>query len=316
MILQADKKRVHFPDILIFGAAKSGTTSLAFFLKQHPDVVMPVKEPGFFAYHGRPESEIPTGIRDYQITDFEQYTSMYSKAGEGKMICDASVAQFSNHAHTLKNIKDIYGDRNSELKTMVILRHPVDRAFSHYLMFLKNGLEHLPFEEAIRPEIVESRISEQLGFDYLGGSMYAERLAAFKSVFPDMKVYFTEELKDTRGVLNDFLEYCGLRTDVKIDTSVKLNPSGIPKKKGLIKLLHRRSALKTLMKKYLPDRLQFKLIAAKSGLLEKSIERVSIDPALKAELTEKFFAEDIRKVEALTGKSLSHWYNGIHEMKK
>lgn len=313
MKVNVNSRSVNLPDILIFGAAKSGTTSLAFFLKQHPDVVMPVKEPGFFSYFDRPVSEIPSGIREYQITDFEAYTSMYKKAGPGKMICDASVSQFSNHRHTLANIDKLYGERKRELKTMVILRHPVDRAFSHYLMFLKNGLEHLSFEEAIQPEAVRSRISEQLGFDYLGGSMYAERLAAFKEVFPDMKVYFTEELKNTRGVLDDFLEYCGLRTDVSIDTSVKLNPSGIPKRKGLIKMLHKRSSLKRLMKKYLPDRLQYKLIAAKSGLLEKSIERVSVDPELKAELTRLHFIEDIQNVEALTGRNLSHWYAGIPE---
>lgn len=311
--MNISNQSVNLPDILIFGAAKSGTTSLAFFLKQHPGVVMPVKEPGFFAYYGRPTSEIPSGIREYQITDFDAYTSMYGKAGKDKMICDASVSQFSNHRHTLANIEKLYGDRKQELKTMVILRHPADRAFSHYLMFLKNGLEHLPFEDAIQPEVVESRIHQQLGFDYLGGSMYAERLAAFKEVFPDMKVYFTEELKNTRGVLDDFLEYCGLSTDVDIDTSVKLNPSGIPKKKGLIKLLHKRSKLKRLMKRYLPDKMQYKLIAVKSGLLEKSIERVSIDPKLKADLTRRHFAEDIRKTEALTGRDLSHWYAGTPE---
>jgi len=49
MRLKIKGQYVHLPDILILGAAKSGTTSLAFYLKQHPDVFMPRKEPGFFA---------------------------------------------------------------------------------------------------------------------------------------------------------------------------------------------------------------------------------------------------------------------------
>jgi len=296
----------NFPDILILGAAKCGTTSLAFFLKQHPDVEMPRKEPGFFAYYDRPVEEIPSGIRDRQIVNRDEYTSMYAKAGD-KKICDSSVAMFTNHRHTLENIEKIYGDRKSELKTILILRNPVDRAFSHYLMFVKNGLEELEFEEAIKPEIVSSRIDKQLGYDYIGGSLYADRVEEILRVLPQTKVYITEDLKRKRELLRDFLAYCGLRTDVDIDVDTRLNPSGVPKNKGLIRALAHRNKAKDLMKKILPDRLQFKLVAMKSKLIESSIERVEIDPKLRAQLMENTFNQDIGRLEEIIGRDLKSW---------
>jgi hypothetical protein len=307
MLVKLNGQQVNLPDILILGAAKSGTTSLAFFLKQHPDVHMPRKEPGFFAYHDREASEIPSGIRDRQIVDLKVYTDMYAGVGEGQKICDSSVAQFTNHKDTLRNIKALYGERAKELKTFVILRNPIDRSFSHYLMFVKNQLESLDFQEALAPDIVERRRKEQLGFDYIGGSLYADRIEEILEELPQTKVYITSDLKRP-DLLDEFLTTCGLRTDVDINTNARLNPSGIPKKKGLISALNHQNALKTFMKKALPGKTLFKLYALKSKLMEKGIQRVDMDPQVRMELTDKYFKSDIQKLEKILDRDLSKWY--------
>jgi hypothetical protein len=307
MLVKLNGQQVNLPDILILGAAKSGTTSLAFFLKQHPDVHMPRKEPGFFAYHDREASEIPSGIRDRQIVDLKVYTDMYAGVGEGQKICDSSVAQFTNHKDTLRNIKALYGERAKELKTFVILRNPIDRSFSHYLMFVKNQLESLDFQVALAPDIVERRRKEQLGFDYIGGSLYAERIEEILEELPQTKVYITSDLKRP-DLLDEFLTACGLRTDVDINTNARLNPSGIPKKKGLISALNHQNPLKTFMKKALPGKALFKLYALKSKLMEKGIQRVDMDPQVRMELTDKYFKSDIQKLEKILDRDLSKWY--------
>lgn len=308
MKVEIDHKLLNLPDILILGAAKSGTTSMAFFLKQHPDVFMPRKEPGFFAYYNRPAEEIPAGIRDRQIVDLKEYTGMYEGVEQGQKICDSSVAQFTNHKHTLRNIRDLYGDLRHELKTFVILRNPVDRSFSHYLMFVKNGLENMEFEDALDPQVVEMRRKEQLGFDYIGGSLYADRIEEILRELPQTKVYVTEDLK-REDFLSDFLNACGLRSDVDINTTAKLNPSGLPKKKGLIALLNHQNGVKTMMKKVLPDKSLFKLVALKSKLMEKGIQRVKIDPSLREKLMAEHFEKDLKRLETIVGRDLSHWYS-------
>lgn len=307
MLVNVKTKALNLPDILILGAAKSGTTSLAFFLKQHPDVYMPRKEPGFFAYHNRAPEEIPSGIRDRQIVDLKEYTDMYAGVGAGQKICDSSVAQFTNHKHTLQNIKQLYGERVKDLKTFIILRNPNDRSFSHYLMFVKNQLEDLDFQEALTPETVERRKREQLGYDYIGGSLYAQRIEDILRELPQTKVYITSDLKRPE-LLNEFLLACGLRTDVEINTKVRLNPSGIPKKKGLISALNHQNPIKTFLKQALPGKTLFKLYALKSRLVERSIERVEMEPTLRTELTEKYFKSDILRLEKLLNRDLSQWY--------
>ncbi len=307
MKVNFEGQEVNLPDILILGAAKSGTTSLAFYLKQHPDVYMPRKEPGFFAYHGRPAEEIPSGIRDRQIVDLKAYTEMYKGVKPFQKICDASVAHLPNAEQTIKNARKYYGSRIQDVKAILVLRNPVDRAFSHYLMFVKNGLETLPFDQAIKFENANARRAIQLGYDYLGGSLYAKRVKAFQEAFPNLKIYFTEDLKERDENLKDLLSFCDLRADVFIDTSVQLNPSGIPKRKGLIKMLHKRSGIKESLKAILPDKLQFRLAALKSQLMNKSIQKVSLDSGLKKELTESVFLDDIRELEKLTGRDLSMW---------
>jgi hypothetical protein len=307
MLVNYKNKERHFPDILILGAAKSGTTSLAYYLKQHPDVYMPRKEPGFFAYYDRPSDEIPSGIRDRQIVDPDVYTEMYREVKEGQKICDASVAQFTNHRHTLRNIRNVYGEKASELKTFVILRNPVDRAYSHYQMFLKNKVETMGFEEALNPEVVRERRKEQLGFDYIGGSLYAQRITDILEKLPQTEVYLTEDLKQP-DFLERFLNSCGLRTDVEINTSARLNPSGVPKRKGWIALLNHQNVVKSILKKSLSDKALFNLIALKSKLLEKGIERVKIEESLRAELLEKHFRDDLQRLEKVIGRDLSKWY--------
>ncbi len=308
MLLDLSNGKSNLPDILILGAAKSGTTSLAFYLKQHPDVFMPRKEPGFFAYYNRPLTEIPSGIRDRQIVDLSEYTSLYSPVGKGQKICDSSVAQLTNHEYTLRNIEALYGDRSRELSTFIILRNPVDRAFSHYLMFVKNEIENLSFEEAINEEVAQERRKVQLGFDYIGGSMYADRVRDILKALPQTKVYLTSDLKKPE-FLADFLEACYLRSDVEINTSARLNPSGIPKKAGLFKMLRKKNALTSFLNNTLSDKQLFKLKAFKSRLVGLSVERVEIDPALKRKLMNQYFKADLKALENLIDRDLSMWYD-------
>lgn len=306
MKLFLNGKSLNAPDFLIVGAAKSGTTSLAFFLKQHPQVAMPRKEPGFFSFYNRPEEEIPAGIRDRQIYKLDDYINLYKTVSATKKICDSSVAYLTHYKHTIENIKSLYGNRSNDIKFVIILRQPIERAFSHYLMFVKNQLEDLPFEEAIKPENVALRIHEQSGYDYLGNSMYYERVKAFVENFPQVKIYLTEDLKKS-NLLEDFLDYLELEKGHKINTQVKLNPSGIPKNGSMIKALHGRNKVKQAMKRLLPDKLQYYLIASKSALMERSIERVELDKDLKVQLTQKHFLQDIEQLQNLLQRDLSHW---------
>ena len=82
------------PNFLIIGAAKSGTTALYHYLKQHPQIYMsPVKEPRFFAYEGEQLAFCGPGdqrIKDSSITDIDTYQLLFRDVLNETAIGEAS----------------------------------------------------------------------------------------------------------------------------------------------------------------------------------------------------------------------------------
>lgn len=104
------------PNFLIVGAARAGTTSLYYYLKQHPDVFMsPKKEIDFFDV----DKNFEKGL-DWYERYFEGYTGQ-------KAIGEASPL-YMYLEKVPKRIAKVIPD----VKLIFILRNPVDRAYSHY----------------------------------------------------------------------------------------------------------------------------------------------------------------------------------------
>src|SRR3954452_17434204 len=120
------------PNFLIVGAAKSGTTSLYYYLKQHPQVfVSPVKEPKFFAYEG--EKVVYRGPGDAEnnrrlVNNLADYRALFGGANGAKAIGEASpVYLYSPKA--CERIRHYLPDA----KLFVILRDPAERAYPSFL---------------------------------------------------------------------------------------------------------------------------------------------------------------------------------------
>ena len=134
-----------WPNFFIIGAAKSGTTSLYHYLKQHPQIYMsPVKEPRFFAFHGETleidrydqlsRADLRLILAD-SITKPSDYLALFNGVKDEKAIGEASplylqipqvaarIHQFIPHA-----------------KLLAVLRNPIDRTYSQFLMHSRNGL--------------------------------------------------------------------------------------------------------------------------------------------------------------------------------
>ena len=113
------------PNLLIVGAAKSGTTSLHNYLNQHPEVFMcNPKEPHFLINKEIGVERIPIGI-----SDFATYKNMFSE-GEGcKYRGESSVMYLLFPEIVIPNIKQYL---SSETKIIIMLRNPVERAYSGY----------------------------------------------------------------------------------------------------------------------------------------------------------------------------------------
>ena len=115
------------PNFLIIGSAKGGTSSLHYYLRQHPQIFMPdLKEPRFFALEGEtlnfqnPDS----AINHDSVTNLREYKNLFANAINEIGIGEASpLYLYSEKA--VRRIKHYVPDA----KLIVILRNPVDRSF-------------------------------------------------------------------------------------------------------------------------------------------------------------------------------------------
>lgn len=130
----------HIPNFLIIGAARSGTTTLYEWLREHPNIYLPIPK--------RPEPHFFLKTQEYQ-KGFDYYVDRYFSNWEGqKAVGEVSTSYIyqSFAAHRIKN-------NLPDVKIIAILRHPVERAYSNYLHTVNSGLETLSFEDAIKYEL-------------------------------------------------------------------------------------------------------------------------------------------------------------------
>ncbi len=129
------------PDYIIIGAQKSGTTSLYHCMTQHPQILPAFrKEIHYF------DTKFNKGILWYR-SNFPTK----SKFAENTITGEAS-PEYLFHPNVPERMVEIIPN----VKLIMLLRNPADRAISHYYHYVSNKKEHLPIEEAFRIE--EQRI--------------------------------------------------------------------------------------------------------------------------------------------------------------
>ena len=158
MLVEVSGKKVKLPDFFIVGAARSGTTSLYVCLKQHPDVFMPnIKEPGFFVFKDIKYVKYfnkKRELKKYFISSIEEYSKLFEKANDF-VIGEASPIYLYKSELAIKNMVDIYKEKSSKIKIIMILRNRIERAWSHYLYLKQKGYEYLDCKNASDEEVIK-----------------------------------------------------------------------------------------------------------------------------------------------------------------
>lgn len=295
------------PNFLIIGAAKAGTTSLYYYLRQHPEVYMsPLKEPHFFSFEGeklafvRPGG-LPDPINTTAVTKFDDYSALFEGVSNEKAIGEAS----PSYLHTPKaaeRIKSYIPD----VKLIAILRHPVERAYSaftgQYLSGIQQGAPHLTeFSEAIHSEELFMQENWTPVFFYKQLGFYYQQLIYYYKYFPADQIYIclNEDLKQNAvKALQNIFRYLEIDDTFIPDTSVRAGASGIPKNQFFYRFV-KQNPLKPLMKPFLPKGLGQKF---EKYMLNKPL----LEPAVRQELL-AIYREDTLKLQDLIQRDLSDW---------
>jgi hypothetical protein len=167
-------------DFFIAGAQKGGTTALDHYLRAHPQIQMAaVKELHYFD-----DDAVDWGKPDYsRLESFFDWSVPAVVRGEATPI-------YTYWPDSLKRIHRY----NAAAKLIVGLRHPSFRAFSHWRMVTKRGLETLPFDDAVgwqaRSRVRLAPRGAHRVFSYVERGLYAGQIREMLTLFPRHQAYF------------------------------------------------------------------------------------------------------------------------------
>ena len=288
-------------NLFIVGAGKSGTTALANQLSVLDEVFLPeMKEPHFFAsYDDEKWAEVDHFGSTY-IQDIDRYEDLYQSNQHEKYLVDAS----TSYLHRTGTAERIH-EYNRDAKIIMLLRNPVDRAYSHYLMSRRVGHTRSDFLSAIENEYLE----HDTGISYyIKIGMYANQVEEYFEFFPSRNIkiilyedYTTDVVKTFKDLLS-FLELSF--SDQNLDfLSVKHNETRLPRY-TFISSVASNKKLVGVVKRIFGTKLFNRL---RNGLYtSKAVRKLSLQERQKSL---SYFYEDIKKLETILETDLSAWYD-------
>jgi lipopolysaccharide transport system ATP-binding protein len=193
--------RAH-PTFLVIGAQKSGTTSLRRYLVEHPAVLC--AEPKELHYFDR-RHELGDG---WYLAQFPWKTAarrMRRRLGVAPAVGEAT-PEYLYYTH----VPPLVHAFDPDLKLIVVLRDPIDRAYSHYQMQVRRRGERRTFEEVLALEEAEmperravthrdpNYVLPIVHHSYVERGFYAEQLERWFSLFPrdQFLILTSRELSD------------------------------------------------------------------------------------------------------------------------
>ena len=297
---------VDLPDFLLAGSAKCGTTTIFQYLQRQSSVFLPeLKEPFYFSFGNEKPTYTDARFNSKVIWKTEEYVALFKNAKTSQLIGDASTSYLYTAEKTIQNVKSLYKEKASDLKIIVILRNPAERAFSHYTHLIRNGIEKLEFSEAIAPQNIEQRSKEMWGFDYTGYGLYGAQMEVFKNFFKHILVLDYEELAQPNLMMEKIYTFLDIKNPVKVEEKIEANPSGVPKSKFVTALI-RSKRFKKIIKQITPSKALPIFQKMKDSLLKKSIVKPKISEQDNQYLRE-FFRKDIEKLERILNKNFNSW---------
>ena len=290
------------PNLLIVGAAKSGTTSLHNYLNQHNDVFMcNPKEPHFLINDEIGIQRIPIGISD-KIA----YEKLFLE-GEGlKYRGESSVMYLMYPEIVIPKIKEHLG---SEVKIVIMLRNPVERAYSGYQHVKRYNIKEdiLEFRDAwdvseqryfSNPDMTPASRYKELGLYYNQVKSYLENFNTHIIIYEDYKLDFQNEMNK----LFDFLEI----NRMEINSEQQHMVGGWQWQNQNVKfLMTRKNLLKSFLKIIIPFKTVRKLIRQK--IQDRNSTHVPTISIEDKNMLKDFYKDDVRQLSELLERDLNYW---------
>jgi hypothetical protein len=296
------------PNFLIAGAAKCGTTSLYHYLRHHPDIFMsPVKEPRFLSDRAAnpgtgpgDDSIVQSGVRT-----IDDYLELFKENTGMKAIGEASADTLFLFERTIPAIQRYLGDP----RIIIILRDPVDRAYSAYNYHVRDGREKLSFKDALIAEEQRKRDGYVYMWQYAEGGLYAQRVRAFQEQFSRVKVLLYDDfMRDAITLVQSVYAFLEVDPGFIPDMGHSHNVSGIPRWNVFNNLFIKPKRLHKVVRTIGGALLGAdQWIRLRDGIRATNLQKPQpLDAEIERKLS-AFYREDILKLQDYIGRDLSHW---------
>lgn len=287
------------PNFLIVGAPKCGTTSIAQYLKEHPEIFIPEeKEPFYFLPNilkdTNPEDPMYDAIRKRAHLTKESYYGLFATVKGEKKIGEATVHYLYHYNEVIPKIKEELGD----IPIIIVLRNPALRAFSNY-KYQSLG-EYNSFEKALRLEEKRAKNKYNSFWLYKDVGNYYEPVKAYLDSFSNVYVSFFEDLKqDPIVFMRDMYNFLNVKESFIPNTNRQHNPTMVPKNElfHFLYYLRHKYHFKIWAPQFIKNLLRNKFVENKEKICEKTLSGLK-----------QYYKPNIIKLEALIGRDLSSWY--------
>tara|TARA_B100001057_G_scaffold143023_1_gene142718 strand:+ start:8540 stop:9430 length:891 start_codon:yes stop_codon:yes gene_type:complete len=294
---------MNLPNLLIVGAAKSGTTSLHNYLKQHPEIFMSNhKEPHFLINKEIGENRIPKAVKK-----LDEYSNLFDGSDTFKYRGESSAMYLQFPNITIKNIKKYL---EKDIKIIIMLRNPIDRAFSGYQHVKRFNIdEELTFEQAL--EVCEDRYFKQTSLTpatrYIHIGMYYDFVKKFMHSFSDQihVIIYDDFIADTQNELSKVFSFLEVKK-IEININEKYMVGGWKWKNSFFKnTFMKKSFLKKIIKTIAPfEFLRIFLNDLFKYLFTEPDDKMDI--AVRKKL-QNIYKNDVINLSKLLNKDLNFW---------
>lgn len=294
------------PDFLVIGAARAATTSLHYYLDQHPGITMSrIKEPNHFAFDHdtdppRPLIDPASPIVTKSVPGRHAYEQLFAHARPGDVLGEASPLYLY-----VREAPEQIQRTVRDARLIAVLRNPIDRAYSHFLHIRRDDPDSV-LEAFARS--CELEMAEPPGYSPYAGAghvlrmgLYAEQLERHLGACGTdalLVLGYDDVTARPGAALDRVCDHIGVdRYD--FDTDVQYNRSGVAGGALRARIGRAVRGAQPSLKRVLPDP-----VVARLGRLRAARDRPAAAPPIPDELRARLAEWYAPSVERLRGMGI------------
>jgi hypothetical protein len=279
------------PNMIVIGAGKAGTTSLHYYLDQHPDIYMSFpKEPFFFH-------------RDNWREQLDWYESLFPKPAPVRGEASPSYSAYPVAKDVPRRIRETI----PEAKLIYVVRDPIDRIEAHYAQHRALGKERRSLDEAIDYALREG---DDPMNPYICMSSYATQVDQYLAHFPANRLLVIDNVdmrEDRRAVLREafrFLEVDDAFDSPRFDEVLNTERDQVRFSNVGRRLKETRAA--RFVHARVPRNIRGPITKPLTRALSEPVERQRLSEELRARLR-SVLEPEVDRLRQLTGKPFARW---------